>query len=63
MDGTSMATPHVAGVAALLFEAFPDATVDEMERVLQSTAKSLSGQVAERYGYGLIDPAAALAAL
>lgn len=34
MDGTSMATPHVAGLAALLMEAKPTATAAQVERAI-----------------------------
>jgi subtilisin family serine protease len=47
-DGTSMATPHVAGVAALLASEYPTANITELRaRLLQSTTplSSLSGQV------------------
>jgi serine protease len=38
-QGTSMATPHVAGVAALLYSAKPTITPDEVLAVLQRTAQ------------------------
>ncbi|WP_437087981.1 S8 family serine peptidase [Streptomyces sp. enrichment culture] len=41
MDGTSMATPHVAGVAALLAEQHPDWTGARLKDALMSTSKRL----------------------
>ena len=54
-DGTSMATPHVAGVAALLWSHFPTLSAKELQDALQLTAQDLgkSGRDDE-YGYGLI---------
>jgi subtilisin family serine protease len=66
MDGTSMATPHVAGVAALLMAAKPDAPVSEIIQVLKETAKHPNGpqnRPDNRWGYGMIRPAEALKAL
>jgi subtilisin len=63
MDGTSMATPHVAGIAALLWQARPDATVDQIELAIRQTATPPVDEDPLRYGNGLINPLAALAAL
>jgi subtilisin family serine protease len=35
MRGTSMATPHTAGLVALLAEAVPDITVDDIKNVMR----------------------------
>jgi serine protease AprX len=66
MDGTSMATPHVAGIAALLMAARPDAQVQQIIEVLKETAKHPLGKGKRpdnRWGYGLIQPVQALRAL
>ncbi|GAC1501516.1 MAG: hypothetical protein NVS2B14_14220 [Chamaesiphon sp.] len=66
MDGTSMAAPHVAGVAALLMAAKPTAPVTDIIRVLKETATHPGGATLRpdnRWGHGLIQPVEALKAL
>ena len=68
-SGTSMASPHVAGAAALLLEANPSLTADQVRMALQSTAKpveSFTSSAAAPFwqvGYGRVDLEAALAAV
>ena len=63
-SGTSMSSPFVAGVVALLLQAAPDLTLTELESVLYPTAEDL-GPVGrdDGFGHGLVDPVAAFAAL
>lgn len=68
MSGTSMATPHVAGVAALIKAAKPSATGAEIADVLRSTARALTDNPGDAlpndaYGHGCVDAAAAVAAV
>lgn len=53
ISGTSMATPHVAGVAALLKEAHPSATPAELRKLLTDGAKELSASSRD-VGAGLV---------
>jgi subtilisin family serine protease len=66
MDGTSMATPHVAGVAALLMAAKPTAPVTAIIQALKETAHHPNGKdlsPCNRWGHGLIQPIEALKVL
>ena len=62
-QGTSMASPHVAGVAALVLSVGGSVdTPDEVRDVLQSTAEDIGDTGKDTtYGYGLVDAAAAVA--
>lgn len=53
MDGTSMATPHVAGLAALLFQARPDATANQVERAIFRSCTRGPGVSPERGSRGI----------
>jgi subtilisin family serine protease len=61
LPGTSMASPLVAGGAALVWSANPGLTAAELRRILQETAVDL-GETGrdEEFGYGLLDVEAAL---
>ncbi|MGY3845011.1 S8 family serine peptidase [Streptomyces hydrogenans] len=61
MNGTSMATPHVAGVAALLAEKHPDWTGARLKDALMSSSKTLDAS-AYALGSGRVDVGAAIAA-
>ncbi|MFT5313110.1 MAG: hypothetical protein ACI8Z9_001595, partial [Paraglaciecola sp.] len=39
LSGTSMATPHVAGVIALMLEAYPEMTVEQIDATIRHTAE------------------------
>lgn len=55
LNGTSMATPHVAGALALLKQAYPDWTTTQTKNVIKATSTSLSGYDINTQGSGLIN--------
>ncbi|MFL5029351.1 MAG: S8 family peptidase [Xanthobacteraceae bacterium] len=63
MSGSSMATPHVAGLAALLLQAKPTATVNELEQAILSSCQLPSGMLKERANRGVPDAVAAFTIL
>jgi serine protease len=59
-QGTSMATPHVAGVAALVWSHFPACTNVQVRNALTSTAQDLGAAGRDiSFGYGLVQAKAA----
>jgi len=64
MSGTSMASPHVAGLAALVRAADRTLTPDQVEQVIESSTVDLGAPGRDNdYGLGRVDATAALAAI
>jgi subtilisin family serine protease len=60
-NGTSMASPHVAGVAALLMASNPSYTAEAVRNKMNGTALDLGEPGKDKlYGYGLVDASSAL---
>ncbi|MDR2962687.1 MAG: S8 family serine peptidase [Bacteroidales bacterium] len=72
MSGTSMATPHVAGVAALVLSVNPNLTAQQVRDIIESTAQKVGGYTYQsttnrpngtwnnQMGYGLVNAYAAV---
>jgi len=59
-DGTSMATPHVSGVAALVWSYFPGCTGSQIRVSLDKSALDLgTAGRDDKFGYGLVQAKAA----
>ncbi|MEV0586799.1 S8 family peptidase [Nonomuraea sp. NPDC050310] len=59
-SGTSMATPHVAGAAAILKQRHPDWRADQIKNALIGSARIVDGQLVDDAGAGRLDVARAL---
>lgn len=59
-DGTSMATPHVSGVVALMKAANKNLTPAQVKSILRSTAQALGPNDQNQYGSGLVNAEAAV---
>ncbi len=62
MQGTSMASPFVSALAALLLEKYPDATPYQIRKMIENSAVDVDeiNGFSKNDGYGRIDAAAAL---
>lgn len=65
LQGTSMATPHVAGVVSLMLSANPALTPPEVLEILQSTSRPFAAEVVAlcpvgQCGAGIVDAARAV---
>ncbi|UGB37872.1 S8 family serine peptidase [Frateuria soli] len=61
MSGTSMATPHVAGIVALMLEANPNLTPAQVRDILERTATNMTGRLGWEAGAGHVNAYTAVA--
>jgi serine protease AprX len=61
MSGTSMATPQVAGIIALLLEANPNLTPAQVKDILERTATNMTGRIFWEAGAGHVNVYEAIA--
>ncbi|NMG08384.1 S8 family serine peptidase [Brasilonema sp. UFV-L1] len=61
-SGTSMASPHIAGIAALILERYPKLQPMQVKRILMQSAKKLASSEFDEnaQGVGLVDAVKAL---
>ncbi len=62
LSGTSMASPHIAGIVALMVQKDPDLTATEAEAILESVALDIPNFTDVDFGSGFVTADAALAA-
>lgn len=62
ISGTSMATPHVAGIAAVMLEANPNLQPLEIKQLMMETATNMPGYEKWEVGAGHVNAEAAVAA-
>ncbi len=62
VDGTSFAAPIVSSVVAQMLEANPRLSPAQVKQILVATANPLDNVPFERQGYGVVNPARAVAA-
>jgi serine protease len=61
MSGTSMATPHASGVAALVWSSRPSLNADQVQQLLVRSAKDMGSAGHDKsFGHGLVQAADAL---
>ena len=60
-QGTSMAAPHVAGVAALVWSRYSELSHEEIRRILRETANPRGGAVPNQgFGHGMVNARSAV---
>lgn len=61
ISGTSMATPHVSGIAALIKEKYPNITPEDLKSVIRSTTDDLGqGYSINDQGLGMVNAKSAI---
>ena len=60
ISGTSMATPYIAGVVALMLDADPTLSPDQIREILTSTASRMPGREEWEVGAGFVNAHAAV---